>query len=92
MDSLENGDAFKSQWFSNKKYNKDYYLDYSEIFARAGEMYLFYIAKIETSFLYDNYNSIVFPKDDELMNMISDYFKWLFLKLKAQLPKKNDLL
>lgn len=89
VDSLENGDAFKSQWFSNKKYNKDYYLDYSEIFARAGEMYLFYIAKIETSFLYDNYNSIVFPKDDELMNMISDYFKWLFLKLKAQLPKKE---
>lgn len=89
VDSLENGDAFKSQWFSNKKYNKDYYLDYSEIFARAGEMYLFYIAKIETSFLYDNYNSIVFPKDDELMNMISDYFKWLFVKLKAQLPKKE---
>lgn len=89
VDSLENGDAFKSQWFSNKKYNKDYYFDYSEIFARAGEMYLFYIAKIETSFLYDNYNSIVFPKDDELMNMISDYFKWLFLKLKAQLPKKE---
>lgn len=89
VDSLENGDAFKSQWFSNKKYNKDYYLDYSEIFARAGEMYLFYIAKIETSFLYDNYNSIVFPKDDELMNMISDYFKWLFLKLKAQLSKKE---
>lgn len=23
VDSLENGDAFKSQWFSNKKYNKD---------------------------------------------------------------------
>lgn len=89
VDSLENGDAFKSQWFSNKKYNKDYYLDYSEIFARAGEMYLFYIAKVETSFLYDNYNSIVFPKDDEFMNMISDYFKWLFLKLKAQLPKKE---
>lgn len=92
VDSLENGDAFKSQWFSNKKYNKDYYLDYSEIFARAGEMYLFYIAKIETSFLYDNYNSIVFPKDDELMNMISDYFKWLFLKLKAQLPKKERFI
>ncbi|MEH7459920.1 hypothetical protein V7183_22745 [Bacillus sp. JJ1127] len=89
VDSLMNEDPFKVQWFSNKKYNKDYYLDYSEIFARAGEMYLFYIAKLETSFLYANYNSIVFPKDKEFMKMISDYFNWLFQKLKAQLPKKE---
>lgn len=92
VDSLKSGDAFKAQWFSSKKYNKDYYLDYSEIFARAGEMYLFYIAKIETSFLYDVYNSIVFPKGEEFMNMITDYFNWLFRKLKANQPKKERLI
>lgn len=74
INELPKEDAFKKQWNGNSKYNKTYYHNPKEIFARCGEMYVSYTLKINTSLININ-NDILYPVDNEsLMDLINNYY------------------
>lgn len=73
--SKESGGVFKG------KYNLDYYLTPSEIFARCGEMYLRRFLNVSNSLLGDC-TGFAYPMDEELENLIVDYYSaWLNIKV-----------
>lgn len=62
----------------NTKYNIAYYLEPTEIFARCGEMYLKEICGVNNS-LVSYAGGFAYPKaDEELMNLIKDYYFRLY--------------
>ena len=81
IDSLEEDNPIRSKWNSKGKYNKSYYLDKAEIFARTGELYVLEILKIESSFskekaglLNRDMNQIIYPTDESILKLIEKYF------------------
>lgn len=84
IEELEEDNPLKNNWFSKNKYNKNYYFQNTEIFARSFELYLFN-KKIESSLLQKEYRSAIYPTDKEFSNKIAIYFDELFKKI----PLKN---
>lgn len=73
----ENSEA-KSRLKSHSKYNLNYYLVATEVFARCGEIYLFRIKGIESSLLKtDESDSFAYPKDKKLEELIEEYYSKL---------------
>lgn len=65
------------------KYNLNYYLKRTEIFARCGEIYLIRIKKIKTSLLKQESNlDFAYPNDALLNSMIDSYYSTLLATLK----------
>lgn len=74
------------------KYNLQYYLRKCEIFARCGEIYLFRNRKIISSLLKpEKTKYFCYPDDDELNNLINDYYDNLMIKLDEQTTAKGEL-
>lgn len=72
--NLSNNNPLKEVWYGTTKYNKSYYFQSTEIFARLGEIYVQHILKINNS-LVDTSKSEVYPYEDEvLFGMIKSYF------------------
>lgn len=62
------------------KYNMDYYLMPTEVFARCAEMYLVRILTVENSLVEpDSKKSFAYPDDEELMENIKRYFGDVFI-------------
>ncbi|SDP01961.1 hypothetical protein SAMN04487897_13113 [Paenibacillus sp. yr247] len=74
INELPDSDPFVAQWFGKTKYNADYYLRNTEVFARSGELYLHEILGIRSSFLQTNYDSPVYPKDEAFLSVVRRYF------------------
>lgn len=72
IEKLEPNDPVKKQMNGKSKYNLSYYLTPTEIFARCGEMYLLKRG-VDNSLLKPE-DGIAYPKDEVLMNMITQYF------------------
>ncbi|WP_346835933.1 LPD1 domain-containing protein [Paenibacillus polymyxa] len=77
---LPNEDPFKQTWNGTSKYNRSYYFQPTEVFARAYELYIFKCLQIESSFLKENYDSPVYPSEKTFLNLIQSYFNNLFFK------------
>ncbi|CAG7651582.1 LPD1 domain-containing protein [Paenibacillus allorhizosphaerae] len=67
-------DAFVQRWKGKTKYNADYYLRRTEVFARSFELYLYEVKGIQSSFLDAKYDSPVYPKDPEFLKAVEAYF------------------
>lgn len=79
VESLQDSDTFKAQWNGGTKYNKDYFLDPAEVFARAGEIYLSEVKGIETSFLKVTYKGKPeYPLSEEFLEVVKEYFDRLY--------------
>lgn len=74
-----------TKWYSNAsdtektrlkgKYNLNYYLTPTEIFARCGEIYVSRIKGVKNSCVKPDENlSFAYPKDEELERLINEYF------------------
>lgn len=74
---LPSGNKMKDTWNGTTKYNKQYYFQPTEIFARSFELYLHDLG-IETSFLKKSYDAPQYPKDAAYRKQITAYFKNLF--------------
>lgn len=61
------------KFFGKTKYNKDYYFDNTEIFARCAEIY-FSNALNGKSSLVEGEESVYYPKDKNLRELIDEYF------------------
>ena len=57
----------------NSKYNKSYYLQPTEVFARCGEMYLVRVKEIDNSVVKTRDN-FAYPNDEKLLAFITEYF------------------
>lgn len=74
------------------KYNLQYYLRKCEIFARCGEIYLFRNKEIISSLLKpEKTKYFCYPDDDELNNLIKDYYDNFMIKLNGQTAAKGEL-
>ena len=75
VDALPKGDAIRKQWVGKTKFNRNYYFEPTEIFARCGEIYLARICKVHNSLCVpDEELSIVYPESDELNALIEEYY------------------
>ncbi|WP_240416680.1 LPD1 domain-containing protein [Paenibacillus periandrae] len=75
---LPSNDPFVITWFGKTKFNRDYYFQPTEVFARSFELYLTKCKKIESSFLKENYDSPIYPSDATYLEVIQTYFDDLF--------------
>lgn len=73
VNSTEEGSGIRSTWFGNTKYNKDYYLMPTEIFARCGEIYLTRIRGVKNSLCKPD-GGFAYPQSDELDAAIKRYY------------------
>ena len=74
------------------KYNLQYYLRKCEIFARCGEIYLFRNRKVISSLLKpEKTKYFCYPEDDELNNLIKNYYDDLMIKLNERTTAKGAL-
>jgi hypothetical protein len=66
------------------KYNKDYYFQPTEIFARCGEMYLTKVCKIDNSLVKPDTAAVAYPWSAEMEQAVKEYFEaYLFPHLKS---------
>lgn len=96
VNSLDKGDSFYIEWNSKNKYNKNYYLNPREIFARAGELYVSEILGVKSSLTRRDFSegdkAYIYPVDREFLDLVKVYFDELFknLKDKSQIVSFND--
>lgn len=86
IERLDKSDYIYTTWHSKKKYNKDYYLNGAEIFARMGEIYVSEILGIKSSLVKRNFkkgiDAFVYPVDEELLSLTKVYFDNMFESIK----------
>lgn len=81
---LPDDSSEKKAYYGSSKYNRRYYLDNSEIFARLGEMYFEH--KFGSSILWKT-TGFAYPKDERLISRSVDFFDRLFLTIKDVSPE-----
>ena len=74
LDEPENSTK-KELLMKKTKYNLEYYLTPTEVFARCGELYLTQIKKVNNSLVKpDETLSFAYPKDEKLIELIREFF------------------
>jgi len=82
VSSMNDNDLFKTSYFSSNKYNRNYYRNRAEVFARCGEIYLRKVLKLDSNLL-NLCDGPQYPCSDELLNMIDRFYgKYLFTKIR----------
>lgn len=74
---LPKEDALRKRLEGNTKYNKAYYLEPTEIYARCLEMYLFRYMEIDNSLVKPTVD-FAYPEDESLIAAIAAYFDEFF--------------
>lgn len=82
-EEVKKSDKLK-QWNGNTKYNRDYYLEPTEIFARCGEMYLTHIKQVSNSLVNPDYNGFAYPNNADLLYLIDNYFSKVLPEISYQ--------
>lgn len=74
-----------ARWNGNTKYNRDYYLRPTEIFARSFEIYMSRFMGLKNSILETpgGYESFCYPSDEEYLQLIKIYFDELLVTINA---------
>ena len=89
MGGLPETDPQRMKWEGKTKYNRSYYLEPTEIFARCGEMYMTRILKIDNS-LCRPQKGFAYPENPELLSEIERYFNQMFQKLHFVGEEENE--
>lgn len=77
IDRLDDNNGLKVAFYGKSKYNKDYFFNRAEIFARCGEIFFRRILKVDNSLLKDC-TGPVYPEDDLLIKAIDKYYRQIF--------------
>ncbi len=88
IEQLPNDNPFLVQWRGSTKYNKSYYFQSTEIFARSYELYIHH-KKIETSFIKSSYNGYEYSNDEQYIKLVTKYFDNLLSMFGASQPKEE---
>lgn len=78
VNSMDKDHIFKKKWEGRSKYNKSYYLNETEVFARCFEMYFRCVLNINNSLCGDCQGYVYPIQDTFLMGLIKDYFNSTF--------------
>lgn len=73
IEALPSDSPVRQAFFGKTKYNKEYYFDNTEVFARCAEIF-FKNALGGKSSLVKDQESVYYPSDDALKGMIDEYF------------------
>lgn len=91
VEALPADDPFKAVWNGSTKFNRDYFLKESEVFARLGELLIAILGRYNENSLYKSveeltavWNRAVYPIDEKLMMLTHEYFRDAFPFLKLQ--------
>ena len=90
VDSLDKDDNFKMQWDGGTKFNKSYYMQPTEVFARSYEIYLA-TKGVKNSLLKSEEelkSRHVYPFDDLFIELITHYYDNLLAELAKKYPAK----
>jgi len=80
VSNLKPEHSFKSKWEGTTKFNRSYFLDPAEIFARCGEIYIKHILEIDNSLVGAD-RPYVYPTDNnELLKLIEVYYSSIINK------------
>ena len=74
MDELPEKSMMKALFNGTTKYNKDYYFETTEIFARCAEIHFVNALNGKSSLVDDENQSCYYPKDENFRMMINNYF------------------
>lgn len=83
IEMADSSNPLKSEWKGSTKYNRNYYMKKTEVFARLGEVYLSTIVSDENSLIQRRVEleeSLVHPTDEGTEQMVVAYFDRLFRK------------
>lgn len=83
LDSMQREKALNEKLLGNGKYNLDYYLTATEIFARSFELYMSKILGVKNSLLPEEFEAGVYPQSEEFLALIRDYFTEVFKSLQT---------
>lgn len=75
---LDKTNPIYKKFYSSSKYNKSYYFDKPEIFARCGEIYITHILGYKSSLCKSSLGFFLPTYDDKLIKVINDYFEEKF--------------
>jgi len=85
VNDLPDDDPFVIQWYGKTKYNKAYYFEPTEVFARSYELYLWAIKGIRSSLLKETYEKeAVYPLDEKYLSLVKTFFDALFERLVSE--------
>lgn len=92
VNELGEGNEIYEFWYKGKsKYSRAYYSSNEEAFARMGELYVTDILNINSSFAKVDYSKpiqkVVYPKSEELLNLIKEYYDNLFIMLEEKFDR-----
>lgn len=92
-EAMLSNNAVRDKLEGGTKFNKSYYFNASEIFARCGEIYLTRYCGIENSLVKPDYEQFYFayPKDELLEAEIAKYYNALFAKEEQTLSVRRLL-
>lgn len=71
---MSSDDPIRIKLEGKTKYNKNYYLEPTEIFARSLEIYLVEVLEVDNSLVKPNEGSIAYPNDEEYLRLVADFF------------------
>ena len=96
IEELGSENPVYTAWMGKGKYNKDYFLNNKEIFARLGELYVSEILNIKSSLNQREYNKdiidkYVYPMDNYLLSAVKTYYDELFEDIKSKSDTVNFL-
>lgn len=77
IDSLPKNHPVRTKWWGSSKYNRNYYLEPTEIFARCGEMYMVHVLGVDNSLCRPE-KGFAYPEDETLLGAIKAYFDKFF--------------
>lgn len=68
-----------SRWNGGSKYNKKYYLEPTEVFARCGELYLTRVLNLQNSCVSkESATGFAYPENETFLGKVTEYFDELF--------------
>lgn len=89
VSKLDVDDPFRKKWNGKSKYNRSYYFQPTEVFARSYELYIFHKG-IRSSFLKEDYSGSAYTHDEKYIEMITSYFDDLLSGLPIDTPEDSD--
>lgn len=85
VNQMDKGSLFRKQWYGKSKFNRAYYAEPTEIFARCGEIYIARICEVRNSLCVpDQELTCVYPDNEELNDLIDTYYSKLLNKEEPQ--------
>lgn len=84
IDLRSQDDPFVKKWIGKGKFNRHYYFQPTEVFARCFEIYVSSLGKWKHIGKTSFQNSVIYPTDEQLLRDVESYFEKIMKKIGPQ--------